>query len=189
MSIPQARHAPETRWVRIPWFPGYSISDTGFVRNDNSGRTLARLVNQNGVVYVGLMRDGRQFKRSIAPMVAGAFLPLPTHPYHRRTFDTPIHRDGDSKNNHVDNLLWRPRWFAVKYHKQFGAPPRGFRVPIAEVETGEEFPTSWEAAVKYGLLDYELGLAIVNGQGVWPTGQRFVRIGAIDTVPRQNRGL
>lgn len=160
-----------TEWRTIADFPTYSISDEGYVRHNDLGHILKHQVNQQGIPHVGLVssHDGIQYKRGIALLVAKAFLPPPV-PLH---FDTPINLDGDRFNNHIDNLMWRPRWFAIKYHKQFKNTDRGFVVPIIDTTTGERFDNSFEAAVKYGLLDKEIALAFFNRTYVFPTGQRF----------------
>lgn len=159
------------QWVQIPEFPNYSIGDQGHVRNDETGYFLAKQVNQRGLVNVGLNRNGIQYKRSVPLLVAQAFVPLADT--YSEEFDTPINVDGDRLNNAAWNLMWRPYWFAVKYVQQFKRPPRGFRTPIEEVTTGEKFDTSWDAAVKYGLLDFDIFLATMNRTFVWPTFQRF----------------
>lgn len=156
-------------WREIPSFPGYSVSDMGRIRNDETDRILTLTRNQQGIVLVGLYRSLMQHKRSVVRIVAEAFLP----PYPNKAFDTPINRDGDRSNNDVSNLLWRPRWFAVKYFQQFSNGQRGFDVPVVETKTEEWFPTSWEAATKYGLLDREILVATIGRTYVWPTYQTF----------------
>lgn len=157
------------QWSPIREFPGYSVSDTGRVRNDDQDRIMCMLVNQSGVVNVGLTKGKKQFKRSVGLLVARAFL----RPAEDVRFDTPIHLDGDQRNNHVENLMWRPRWYAIRYQHQFTMAPQGFNVPIVETHTGETFQTSWDAAVKYGLIDRDIMLAIINKTFVWPTYQFF----------------
>lgn len=156
-------------WRIIPEFQSYSVSSLGRVRNEDTGRYMALAQNQHGIVHVGLCRGKVQFKRSVPLLVARAFLPIPTNP----SFDSPIQLDGDRINVAADNLAWRPKWFAVKYHLQFHFPPGGFIVPIVEIGTGETFRNSWEAATKYGLLDREIFLATINRTYVWPTYQEF----------------
>lgn len=156
-------------WREIEDFSSYSVSNEGRVRNDNTGRIMALTLNQHGITQVGLMRGGVQYKRGVALLVANAFLdpPMPT------TFDTPINLDGDRLNNHMENLMWRPRWFAIMYHRQFYNGKLGFREPVMEINSGEEFPNSFAAATKYGLLDREIMLAALNRTYVWPTYQEF----------------
>lgn len=157
------------KWKPIEEFPGYSISHDGKVHNDDTHRIMTLMRNQDGVIHVGLMRDGVQYKRGVALLVAKAFLPPPMP----SSFDTPIHLDGDRFNNHAENLMWRPRWFAILYHKQFHNDKRGFRESIIEINTKERFSNSWEAAIKYGLLDREIMIATLNRTYVWPTYQEF----------------
>lgn len=156
-------------WREIRFFPGYSVSMFGQVRNDDTGRNLTLMINQRGIVNVGLTRSRVQHRRAVSVLVADAFVPRPI----RETFDTPINLNGDRFNNTVSNLLWRPRWFAIKYFQQFKNNVRGFLVPVEETNTGEQFPTSWEAALKYGLLDREILISTIARTYVWPTYQKF----------------
>lgn len=158
------------RWEPIDDFPGYSVSSYGSVRNDHTGRTMALTVNQQGIVMVGLTRDKDQFKRSVTLLVARTFLDDPVN----INFDTPINLDGDRLNNHVDNLMWRPRWFAIRYHQQFHDPSRqGFTVPIVNTADGIVYPDAMTAAVEFGLLANDLTRSIVNRTYVFPTYQQF----------------
>jgi hypothetical protein len=78
-------------WLSIDEFPRYSVSDQGRVRNDDTGRILATTINQAGVVMVGLTRDGRQYKRGVAKLVADRWLP---HHGSDDIFTVPMHLDG-----------------------------------------------------------------------------------------------
>lgn len=156
------------RWEMIPEFPGYSVSDQGQVRNDRTGRVMVLSRNHQGIVKVGLIRGYTQYSRSVTVLVARAFLPDPIE-----NFDTPINLDGDRSNNTVENLMWRPRWFAVMFHKQFKYPGPCFLVPIRDKKTGEVFEGSRDAAVKYGLLEKEIVIATYNRTYVFPTYQEF----------------
>lgn len=156
-------------WIALEDFPGYSINILGQVMNEDTNRVMAMTKNQHHVIQVGLMRDGLQHKRAVGLLVAKLFLPTPEPP----TFNTVINLDGNRSNNHVENLMWRPRWFAVRYHKQFFNDRRGFLEPIIEIHTEERFKNSWQAAIKYGLLDREILTATLNRTYVWPTYQEF----------------
>lgn len=153
----------------IELFPGYMIGEQGCVCNYETGHSLAIMRNKEGVHNVGMSRDNKQYKRAVNILVANSFL----KPSKYEAFDTPINLDGDRSNNHVDNLMWRPRWFAVKYHQQFHRKHRGFNTPIIETQSGERFENSWAAAIKYGLLDQEIVTATQNRTYVWPTYQTF----------------
>lgn len=156
-------------WKELDHFPGYSVSNYGRIRADRSGRILRLNENQFGLLQVGLMRDNLQYHRSVPLLVAKAFLPLISEP-----FDTPINLDGDRHNNHVDNLAWRPRWFAVKYNQQFKYPYNNpITSPIIDLKTGEVSENSFECAKRYGLMERDLVLSILNRTYVWPTYQEF----------------
>lgn len=160
-------------WVPIAGFPGYSVSPLGQVRRDRSKRILTPRVNQYGVPYVGLMKEGRRHQavRSLALLVANTFIPKKNEHW-----DTPIHLDGDRLNCRADNLVWRPRRYAVNYQDQFDVAryENPIHAPIRETETDAEFPNSLAAACNYGLLEREVVLSILNNTLAWPTHKKFV---------------
>ena len=160
-------------WQDIPDFYGYSVSRAGGIRNNKSGRILSQAITERGV-YVSLSRGNIQYNRMVSRLVAEAFLELPELPHHRATFTTPINLDGDRSNNCIDNLLWRPRWFAVKYHQQF----RRYWVEdylILNRDTGELFDSLLEAAKAYGILVVDILIDMTSqvSNGVWPIGHHF----------------
>jgi len=156
-------------WASVQGFPGYSVNSEGQVRREKNGRILIPRFNQYGVPYVGLMREWQQCSRSIPRLVANAFLPPPTE-----IFNTPIQLDGNPKNCRADNLMWRPRWYAVKYKRQFHRPYKDrIHEPIHAIDKYENFPNSFAAARRYGLLEKEVVLSIVNNTPAWPTYQEF----------------
>jgi hypothetical protein len=156
-------------WKEIEGFPEYSVSDQGRIRADKSERILVIYPNQYSVFQVGLMRDGVQYHRSVPLLVAKAFLPPLAGP-----FDTPINLDGDRSNNRLENLTWRPRWFAIQYNRQFIYEPL-VRIwePVIDLKSREISENSFEAAKRYGLLEKDLVYAIWNRTYVWPTYQEF----------------
>jgi hypothetical protein len=156
-------------WAEIIEFPSYSVSSRGTVRNEESGRFMTLHVNQRGIVNVSFNRRGHQFKRSVSVLVADAFITAARS----LKFDTPINLDGDRLNNCVENLMWRPRWYATEYFRQFHFGHKGIDRAIQEMKTGEVFNSSWEAALYFGLLETEIVKAISNRTYVWPTYQRF----------------
>lgn len=151
-------------WRTIPDFPRYDVSSLGRVRNIDTGRIMQLTLNQRGIMYVGLMKDGCQYKRSVALLVAASFLNIPIH----ESFDSVIYLDGDRRNCAQSNLMWRPLHFAINYQRQFTNPP-AYYGSIYCPDTDETFPTSRQMAVKYGLLERDILKAMVNGWMVWPT--------------------
>jgi hypothetical protein len=162
---------PHESWAEIEEFPGYSVSDKGRVRNDVSGRILVLTENQYGLVKVGLSKEGKQHARSVALLVAQHHLEKPPD---NTVFDTPINLDGDRHNNRAENLMWRPRWFAVKYHQQFGPDARtGYKTPIQVLSTGEIYPNSMAAAMRYGILAEDTVKSVILNTYTFPTFQKF----------------
>lgn len=156
-------------WVGVEGFPGYSVNRLGEVRKDSTGRALQVRINQYGVPYVGLMRNWKQCIRSLPKLVATAFISRPNE-----IFDTPINLNGDRTDCRVDNLMWRPRWYAVYYANQFrDRYDNPINAPVRETETGEEFYDSLSAACRFGLLEREVVLSILNRTLAWPTYQQF----------------
>lgn len=153
-------------WRKIEGFDHYSVSNEGDIRNDFNGFLLKRYILQHrDFPVVGLMRQGKQYKRSVARLVANAFL----DPDPREAFDTPICMDGDRMNCNVNNLAWRPRWFAVLYNQQFIHPSQ-FHTDnyIREKKSKMVHLDSFEAAKWYGILEKDLVLSIINNTYVWP---------------------
>lgn len=169
LSPLQDKIEDKERWKRIPDFDEYKVGSHGHIKSEKTGRLLRVSQNQYGVVQVGMMRDGVQHHRGVARLVAKAFI---RNPY--PAFDTPINKDGNRVNNHVANLVWRPRWFAVKYNWQFRWP-YAFPItsPIVDLKTGDVSPNSFECAKRYGLLEEDLVVSIENRTYVWPTYQEF----------------
>lgn len=156
-------------WRGIRLFPDYSVSDSGSVRNDDADRLMTQQMNQRGIVHVGLTKNKVQHRRALSILVADAFLRKPNN-----NFNTPINLDGDRRNNEADNLLWRPRWFASQYYKQFESNVRPcFNRKVQVVETEEIFDTSWEAAISLGVLDRDIAMSVLSGSRVRIILQHF----------------
>jgi hypothetical protein len=156
-------------WKPVAGFPGYSVNRLGQVARNSTGRLLVPRLNQYGVLYVGLMREWQQCIRSLPRLVAKAFLDPPSD-----IFNTPIQLDGDPMNCRVENLMWRPRWYAVYYKQQFqNRYDNPLDVPIRSIADGERFINSFEAACRYGLLEREVVLSVLNRTPAWPTYQYF----------------
>lgn len=159
-------------WRPITEFQDYSVSDHGRVLNTRTGRIMALSENQRSLVIVGLMRNGIQHKRTVSHLVAKEHLPSPQ----QAAFDSIINLDGDRRNNYNLNLAWRPRWFALSHQNQFYNRTSSLGIPIADMETGEEFVNIWDAVIKYGLLVQDILESIEHQTYVWPTQQRFWRL-------------
>lgn len=158
------------RWMDIEGFPKYSINNFGDVWSEFTGRLLAIRVNQYGVPFVGLTQGHRQYQRSLALLVAQAFIPNSSE-----IWDTPINLDGDRFNCVIENLMWRPRWFAIRYNQQFKHPyERPINAPLRAFGSDEVYEDSFDAAKAYGLLERDVVLSVENSTLTWPTDQRWI---------------
>lgn len=156
-------------WAKIPEFPNYSVSDLGRIRNEDYGRIIKISKTKQGGAKVGLVLGGKQHTRSVKVLVAEAFVDGYTE-----RFNTPINLDGNQHNNVASNLLWRPRWFAWKYHHQFEEADRYFKMgPVINRKTGIIYKTIFDAATKNGLLFYDVLSSAINQDPVFPTWEYF----------------
>lgn len=161
----------QEEWCVIDEFPDYSVSNHGRVVSGHYGKLLTHSLNQRGFPTVGMVLDGKQYRRSIAALVAKAFIPMPNY---RFDTPTPINLDGDRLNNHVDNLAWRPRWFAIEYQQQFtGVDKAWLNLPVYLRTTDELFDRAIDCCTKYGLLVRNVVMAAHNGTPVFPEGYEF----------------
>lgn len=148
-----------TNFAVIQDFLDYEIHDDGRIYSYLTKKFLPHRINHQGVRNVNLRRNGVDYCRSVAVLVATAFVFPPDE-----RCNTVIHLDGNRGNLHASNLSWRPRPFAIDYHKQFLRQPYPNRMnePLIIHETMEEFPDSWELAKAYGLLERAVVLSAAN---------------------------
>jgi len=102
-------------WKSVVGFEGlYEVSDHGdlrtiervyktgryFVERVLPSKKMSLRVTKDGYLNVGLRVDKKRFFRGVHRLVAMAFHPNPENK------PQVNHKDGDKKNNHVDNLEW-----------------------------------------------------------------------------------
>ena len=156
----------------IEGFPGYEITTRGRVFNTRTGREMVLSPTQAGDLTVGLTQHGHQHRYSVKCLVARAFVSGETE-----EFNTPILLDGNKSNLHVSNIVWRPRWFAWKYTRQFNDIHKWyFFGPIVDMATMEEYANYIEAAIANGLLCVDIMESVYNEKKVYPTNQQFAYV-------------
>lgn len=74
----------------------YSVSDSGEIRNDTTGKFLK--VTDKGTVQIQV--NGKGTNRRVARIVATAFIPNPNN------YEYVIYINGDSTDNRIENLKW-----------------------------------------------------------------------------------
>lgn len=159
----------EEIWIDVFEFPNYSVSNHGRVRNNERERLVKLSKTKQGAMKVNFALRGRQYTRSVKVLVAENFVDGRTY-----IFDTPMHLDGNQENNNSDNIVWRPRWFALKYFRQFNKKNLYTKKnPIVDKQTGEIYDCIFDAATANGLLCSAILIEIVNQTPMFPTGQIF----------------
>lgn len=158
----------EEVFVSIEDFPDYAVSNWGRVIHTTFDREMTRSESTNGLT-VGMVKDGRQYRRSIKVLVAKAFVPGET-----LKFNTPVILDGDQNNLHASNIVWRPRWFAHKYRRQFEKRYAWWDMgPVEDIFTGDVYPTAEDAAIVNGCLVRDVVLSMYNETRVYPNYNMF----------------
>lgn len=157
-------------WHELEEFPDYAINEEGEVVNMKTGCSRKPAINQQGILRVGLYKGRVLCTRSIAVLVANAFL----EPPRSESFDTPIHLDGDRQNCRASNLMWRPRWFAIRYHKQFRLEAfyQGTR-QIYDETNGETYDNLKHACTSLGLYHHDVIDSYHMGNPVFPDWHTF----------------
>lgn len=159
----------EEEWAPINEFPNYSVSSYGRVRNDDRNKLVKISTTTQGAAKVGLVMGGKQYTRSVKVLVAEHFVKG-----YNENFDTPMQLDCNPLNNYATNIVWRPRWFAWKYARQFKDIDKYIdRGPVYNNTTGTVYKNIAEAGMRNGLLFYEIHFAIVNRTAVFPTWHVF----------------
>lgn len=156
---------------RIKGFPGYEISNHGRVFNLNRNKEMVLSPTMNGDLTVGLTRGGTQYRFSVKGLVAREFVEGESD-----EFNTPVLLDGDKYNLYYENIVWRPRWFAWKYSRQFSHPEAWYlQGPIYEVTDGVLYESFLDAAIRNGILCSDIRQSIYHGEmTVFPTNQIFM---------------
>lgn len=158
----------------IPGCSRYAITNYGRVVNQETGRDMKLSTTRQGAVKVALINDfEHRVTKSVKVLVAESFCEK-----FNDYCDTPVVKNGVQSQLWAENIVWRPRWYAIKYSRQFNADPDLMALytnrPILELSEYIEFANVWEASLEYGILADDIISSIVTDSGpVWPTRCRF----------------
>lgn len=156
-------------WASIDRFPAYMVSNFGNVVNIRTGNYVRPRPNKEGLATVSLyMGSGKHTYRSLAVVVAEAFVPR-QDPH----FNSPVNLDGDKFHCHVDNLKWRPRWYAMQFRKQFDRPEFYDPCPLELIETNERFDGWATPAMIHGIRFVDIIMSCISKTPTMITKQHY----------------
>jgi len=154
-------------WAPLLGYPGYSASTYGRVRNDKRLHVLTPVALRDARPFVKLYVGPTQVTRSLSKLVCETFIPP------NEGWDTSIHLDGNLWNCKVENLDWRPRWFAIKHAQQFRRRLPEYKKAVRELDSGWIYENVWEPVLLFGLLYMGLIISIHNETRVFPSMQKY----------------
>jgi hypothetical protein len=119
-------------------FPKYEVSSLGRIRRQLRYKALCK--SSKGYLYVGLMRNGKQFKVSVARLVAMTFI---SNPHNKPQVN---HINGIKTDNRIVNLEWvtnqENRRYAVTHRLHcYGERMNSNKLTIDEVKQIKETKT------------------------------------------------
>lgn len=161
----------EEQWRTILEFPNYQISNKGRVFNLRTKREMNTSSTNYGHSKITLTDyDGKRYTRSVALLVAQAFVPAPNI-----MCDTLMVLDGNLDNVDATNLAWRPNWFAWKYTRQLKTiqPVHYHNLHVMNTTLGIEYSSIIEAGIAEGLLFSDIWESTYTGKKVYPDGCSF----------------
>lgn len=88
------------QWKIIDEFPNYSISNTGLIRNDKTGKYLKHSPKGTGYDRVCLYKDGKRYYRMVHRLLAIAHIPNPDN------LPEIDHINTIRNDNRIENLRW-----------------------------------------------------------------------------------
>ena len=128
-------------WKEIPGTGGqYQISNTGKIRTAKTGRILTPVIDKRGYERVCLFKCDRERRHKIHRLVALAYIPNPDNK------PQVNHKDGNKRNNSVDNLEWVTNDENMSHSRANGlhdnhkvwCDSRKKRIVATHIESGEE---------------------------------------------------
>lgn len=158
-------------WAEIEGFPRYMISTEGRIFNKATNRYLRSSANNYGHPKISLLTDTGRHTRSVAFIVAKAFLRQPNI-----MCDRIIYLNGDLTDFRAENLAWRPRWFGWKYSRQLKLEqPAYYRnLSVVNMSTNIRYENIIEAGMSEGLLYEQIWHSTYTQMPVFPNGTVWV---------------
>lgn len=156
--------------VPVDDFPDYVVSAEGYVVDISKDSRVANVyLNNIGHAFVVIRNQhGFYYSRNLGKIVARAF-----HKKEEPHWNTVVYLDGDKTNCNAENIVWRPRWFAIRYHREKRHGLKDGYFPVRNKDTGEIFTNVREVSMCFGSLESEILDKVNSDCGVFPFGYIF----------------
>lgn len=161
----------ELIWYTLPDFPDYEINQYGAIYNNRTGSLMRVSPTNHGHQKISLLgRDGIRHTRSVAVLVADAFVDRPSP-----MCDHVIVKDGNLSNVSASNLAWRPRGFSWEYTHQLKVqqPLHYCNLRVTNLMANVEYTSIVHAGMVEGLLFKDIWRSTYSGSHVYPYGHVF----------------
>lgn len=171
-------------WKKHPDIPGIEVSTFGNVRvldrmvsNEKQkylikGRILKSGDNGHGYLQINISIDGKKTRKYVHRLVAQTFIPNPDN------LPQINHKDGNTRNNDIENLEWCTAKYNCQYREKYGVSRTeavGTPVFAINLSTLEvlHFSAQREAERELGVKQSYIS-AVINSKQKYAHGYWFV---------------
>lgn len=145
-------------WRPIKGYEGlYEVSNMGRVKSLHRSKSviMKQSMNPHGYMFLGLMKDGTRSNKLVHRLVATAFIRNPNN------YKAVNHKDGNKKNNTVDNLEWCTSRYNTRHAYHNGLiNVDALKKSVILYKRYGEYKSITEAAEALGVARSSLGIAI-----------------------------
>ena len=143
-------------WRKIEGFENYSVSDTGEIRNDLTGKKLKSFVSSTGYKISHLSANGIKKTVKLHRIIAKAFIPNPNN---KKCVN---HINGNKQDNSLNNLEWCThsennihsyKMLGRKSYNAIEAMTIKKMKPVICIETGKLYKSVKDAITATGILN------------------------------------
>lgn len=96
-------------WKTIKDFENYQISNHGRVKSLVRKERIMKAMLKHGYLYIGLIKNGKQYKFRVHRLVAEAFIPNPNN------LKIVNHKNRIKHDNVVENLEWCSQQYNISH--------------------------------------------------------------------------
>jgi hypothetical protein len=166
-----AEELDEYSWAPIYEFEEYFVNEEGTVWDTSRDQEVRQRWTDSFIVNLrNPSHASGQTTKRVCVLVAEAFVPR-----EENRFNTVIFLDGDRRNHHANNLAWRPRSYAIHYHREM-LHPEMYVTSYPVVDSNHiEHENSLEAAMANGICPSHVIKSLLHNRPEMLLGLRFMK--------------